>query len=348
MSQRYDGSFETVTSGLKEVNMKVLKDPPCSVGLLVDNGMGSASVSPPTNCSQHIYVLFFGGSDDREALMLARRMLQHGGIKLTVIQFVIQGLGCHHLGNIRNISSHVLMSRSQTHSHAKRAWTGLKWLVREVVDFFKAPWINTQKCVRPKQDSEESLPNGQMDASKTQSKGEVRIFVNNIASQSERHLDIQALAPILEAAKQVGTPGDNDVLKSRGMHKISSELQSDVACRNLTLRVIETQNLEESVLEVFHSAQPNGLIITGLHLHPNSPVMQSCAFPAVEDHGLGPVGDFLVSKKHFHMQASLLVVKQHNLTKHLSSRFASPHPNMHPLVEEIELGSSISSVPRHL
>lgn len=271
MRQRYDGSFETVNSGLKEVNANVLKDPPCSVGLLVDNGLGS----PPTvNCSQHIYVLFFGGSDDREALMLARRMLQHGGVKLTVIQFVVQR-------NIRNmIPSRVSMS-SHLQTQPVIIANGLKWLAREVVAFFKAPWMKTQKCVRPEQDGQVT---------------EVHIVMDDLSLESERLLDMQALAPILEAAKQ-----------AKKVLEVGSQA-GDESNRNLTVRVIETQNLEESVLDVVSSAQPSGLIITALH---NSSVTQSDAFAAVEDHGLGPLGDFLVSKKHFHMHASLLVVKQH-------------------------------------
>ena len=350
--QSCHGGLETINSGLKEMNLKVLRDPPCSVGLLVDNGLGSGTASPPVNCSQHVFVLFFGGPDDREALMLARRMLQHGGIKLTVIQFVIQGLDHHRLCSIRRISNSTLMSLSQTQPPAGRGWGALNWLVDEVVGFFKAPWIKTQQCVRYRhssgnQNNLSSKTAGQLDQAdgiKAQSKEEVRIFVENAVSQIERNMDKQALLPILEAATKAkkqedGNGGNDDVPwnTSEGIQTSNPELESDIACRNLTLRVVEAENLEESVLDIVNSAQPNALVITGQHLHPNSPVMQSCAFTSVEDHGLGPLGDFLVSKQHLQMHVSLLVVKQHSPSQDMVPS-PSPHDsnrNLHHVVEEV-------------
>jgi hypothetical protein len=335
MRQRHDGGLETITSGLKEVNLEVLRNPPCSVGLLVDNGLGCATASPPENCSQHIYVLFFGGPDDREALMLARRMLQHGGIKLTVIQFVIQGLGHHRLCSIRRISNSTLMSQLQTQSPAGRGWGALTWLAREIVDFFKAPWIKTKKRVKYMHNNgnHEAGQVDEADGNKAQSKEEIRVFVDNAVSKSERHLDMQALVPILEAATKAqkqedGNRGDKDVplSTSQGLQTTNSALQSGIASRNLVLRVVETENLEESVLDVVNSAQRNGLVIIGQHLHQNSPAMKPWAFTSVEDHGLGPLGNFLVTKKHLQMQVSLLVVKQHSPSQDMVSKSSSPAP----------------------
>ncbi|KAG0625963.1 hypothetical protein M758_2G092000 [Ceratodon purpureus] len=357
MRGRRHGVFETKVAGLKEVNLKVLRDPPCSVGILVDNGFGGGAASPPVNCYQHIYVLFFGGPDDREALMLAHRMLQHDGVEVTVIQFVIQGLRRHCSYSIRSMSSRTLMSHLRTKSALERGRSALKRLARQVVDFFAAPWVRP-KCVKPKPSSgkkknlssESTAERDVADGNKAGSSEEVHVSVDNIVLQTERNMDIQALARILAAAtkskKQVGNQKDKDIPplnSNQDIHKTNSELQADIACKNLTLRVVETQNLEKSVLDAVNSAKPNGLIITGLHLHKNSPIIELGAFPSVEDHGLGPVGDFLVSNKHLHMQGSLLVVKQHSLYQSTVLKSSKTQDSLHPVAEEAELSPSVSS-----
>lgn len=87
--QRVDGVLETLNLGFRNVNQKVLKHAPCSVGILVDRGqLGGQSQLAPSNVDHHIAVLFFGGPDDREALVFGRRMAEHPGIKLTVIRFL--------------------------------------------------------------------------------------------------------------------------------------------------------------------------------------------------------------------------------------------------------------------
>lgn len=95
-----------------------------------------------------------------------------------------------------------------------------------------------------------------------------------------------------------------------------------------------------------HYAPPNSLIIVGLPLHENSPIMQSDAFHLVEGHDLGPFGDFFTSKKHLHMQASLLVGKQHKPFQSILSRSSSPRDStnsLSPVAEKVELGPSFSS-----
>eukprot|EP01018_Ginkgo_biloba_P021217 Gb_33373 [translate_table: standard] len=86
--QRVDGVLESVNLGFRTVNHKVLRHAPCSVGILVDRGLGGQSQLAPSNVSHHVAVLFFGGPDDREALVFARRMAEHPGIKLTIIHFL--------------------------------------------------------------------------------------------------------------------------------------------------------------------------------------------------------------------------------------------------------------------
>lgn len=77
-----------VNHGFQEVTRKLLKTAPCSVAILVDRGLGGFTNMPPVGVERHIAVLFFGGPDDREALSLARRMQEHPGVSLTVIQIV--------------------------------------------------------------------------------------------------------------------------------------------------------------------------------------------------------------------------------------------------------------------
>jgi Kef-type K+ transport system membrane component KefB len=87
--QRVDGVLESEGQRFGTVNQRVLKHAPCSVGILVDRGrLGCQSQLAPSDVDHHIAVLFFGGPDDREALMFGRRMAEHPGIKLTVIRFL--------------------------------------------------------------------------------------------------------------------------------------------------------------------------------------------------------------------------------------------------------------------
>lgn len=86
--QRLDGTFETTRSEYRLINQRVLENAPCSVGILVDRGLGGSTHVSASNVDSLVTVLFFGGTDDREALAYGIRMAEHPGIKLTVIHFV--------------------------------------------------------------------------------------------------------------------------------------------------------------------------------------------------------------------------------------------------------------------
>ncbi|KAK7251392.1 hypothetical protein RIF29_34543 [Crotalaria pallida] len=88
--QRLDGSLETTRNDYKLVNRRVLEHAPCSVGILVDRGLGGSSHVSASNVSYCITVLFFGGGDDREALAYGARMAEHPGIRLVVLHFVVE------------------------------------------------------------------------------------------------------------------------------------------------------------------------------------------------------------------------------------------------------------------
>ena len=82
-----DGVWEGNNPGLRNVNLKVLSHAPCSVGILVDRGIGMASLSS-NHVDHNVAVLFFGGPDDREALAFGYRMVEHPGVKLKVFRFI--------------------------------------------------------------------------------------------------------------------------------------------------------------------------------------------------------------------------------------------------------------------
>ncbi|KAF6145006.1 hypothetical protein GIB67_013357 [Kingdonia uniflora] len=79
-----DGDMEATNPILRTLNINVLDNAPCSVGILVDRGIGS----PDQTSSHHIAMLFFGGPDDREALSYAWRMAEDRKIKLTVLRYL--------------------------------------------------------------------------------------------------------------------------------------------------------------------------------------------------------------------------------------------------------------------
>lgn len=88
--QRLDGSLETTRTDFQWVNRKVLENAPCSVGILVDRGLGGSAHVSASNVSYFITVLFVGGHDDSEALAYGIRMAEHPGINLMVIRFLVQ------------------------------------------------------------------------------------------------------------------------------------------------------------------------------------------------------------------------------------------------------------------
>ncbi|PIA61618.1 hypothetical protein AQUCO_00300855v1 [Aquilegia coerulea] len=86
--QTVDGGMEPTNPAYQTINQNVLANAPCSVGILVDRGLGGSTRVAASHISHHVVVLFFGGPDDQEALSYASRMAEHPGITLTVIRFV--------------------------------------------------------------------------------------------------------------------------------------------------------------------------------------------------------------------------------------------------------------------
>ncbi|KAG0476649.1 hypothetical protein HPP92_013022 [Vanilla planifolia] len=89
-TQRLDGSMESIGHQYQQANQRVLLHAPCSVAILIDRGLGGFAQVSSSEVSYSIVVLFFGGSDDREAVAYGLRMAEHPGIAVTVLRFVSQ------------------------------------------------------------------------------------------------------------------------------------------------------------------------------------------------------------------------------------------------------------------
>ncbi|XP_054801531.1 cation/H(+) antiporter 15-like [Prosopis cineraria] len=81
-----EGGLETTKAVYKDINMNVLRNPPCSVATFLDRGIGSSS-----RVNMSILTLFVGGPDDREALAVTWRMAGQPGMQLSVVRIVLYG-----------------------------------------------------------------------------------------------------------------------------------------------------------------------------------------------------------------------------------------------------------------
>ncbi|CAJ2650072.1 unnamed protein product [Trifolium pratense] len=86
--QRMDGTMESLGHSFHLINELVLSHAPCSVGILVDRGLGGTSQVQASDVSFNVVVVYFGGRDDNEALAYGMRISEHPGIVLTVVKFV--------------------------------------------------------------------------------------------------------------------------------------------------------------------------------------------------------------------------------------------------------------------
>lgn len=86
--QTVDGDMLETNPALRMVNHNLLQSAPCSVGILVDRGLNGSNPLISNQASHQVAVLFFGGSDDREALSYGWRMSRHPNVNLTVMHFI--------------------------------------------------------------------------------------------------------------------------------------------------------------------------------------------------------------------------------------------------------------------
>ncbi|KAL6577084.1 hypothetical protein OROMI_011360 [Orobanche minor] len=81
-------------NAIRAVNQNIIKESPCSVGILIDRGAMICSASSLLHADLYrLGVLFLGGPDDREALSYAHRMAKHPNIHLTLVRFVNDNMG---------------------------------------------------------------------------------------------------------------------------------------------------------------------------------------------------------------------------------------------------------------
>ncbi|XP_041019035.1 cation/H(+) antiporter 3-like [Juglans microcarpa x Juglans regia] len=85
-----DGSIELEDNTLRTLNCSVLDRAPCSVAILVNRGHIRRS-TPSVLASYSIAMIFLGGNDDREALILAGRMVNDSNVSLTVVRLIAEG-----------------------------------------------------------------------------------------------------------------------------------------------------------------------------------------------------------------------------------------------------------------
>ncbi|KAI4312201.1 hypothetical protein MLD38_037040 [Melastoma candidum] len=78
-----DANADNISSSARMVNQKVMAYAPCSVGLLVNRGLGMSNQG--VTC---LIMFFIGGPDDREALSYAWRMSALPEVHLTVVRFI--------------------------------------------------------------------------------------------------------------------------------------------------------------------------------------------------------------------------------------------------------------------
>ena len=80
--------MEELPRPIRSVNQQVLRNAPCSVGILVDRGTLAGTSSMSSKSLYNIGMIFVEGPDDREALAYVMRMGELPNISITVVRLV--------------------------------------------------------------------------------------------------------------------------------------------------------------------------------------------------------------------------------------------------------------------
>ncbi|OMO82946.1 Cation/H+ exchanger [Corchorus capsularis] len=80
--------MEELPTSIRQVNKNILREIPCSVGILVDRGTLSGTSSLSSKTLYNIGMIFVEGPDDREALSYVMRMGEHPNVSVTLIRLV--------------------------------------------------------------------------------------------------------------------------------------------------------------------------------------------------------------------------------------------------------------------
>ncbi|XP_049354671.1 cation/H(+) antiporter 15-like [Solanum verrucosum] len=87
-----DGSIGTSSRAIQNINSKVIKKAPCSLGILVDRGILKGSMAILNNQKgYHVAVIYIGGPDDAESLAYGARLARHPNVSVTLIRFLMFG-----------------------------------------------------------------------------------------------------------------------------------------------------------------------------------------------------------------------------------------------------------------
>lgn len=88
------------------MNLKMMENAPCSIGILIDRRVLTGSASILNNQSiYHVCVIYIGGADDIESLCYGARMAKHYNVTLTVIRYLLFG---HNSARERKLDSQLV------------------------------------------------------------------------------------------------------------------------------------------------------------------------------------------------------------------------------------------------
>ncbi|XP_008234078.1 PREDICTED: cation/H(+) antiporter 15-like [Prunus mume] len=80
--------YHNLIAPIRQFNINVQTNSPCTVGILVDRGLACQLSS--TYYSFNVVVIFIGGADDREALAYAGRMSGNPDVGMTVLRIILR------------------------------------------------------------------------------------------------------------------------------------------------------------------------------------------------------------------------------------------------------------------
>ncbi|KAJ6701370.1 hypothetical protein OIU74_012682 [Salix koriyanagi] len=234
-----DESMENMGHGWRGVNRRVLKEAPCSVAVLVDRGFGNGSQTPGpntnTDVTQKVCIVFFGGPDDREALVLGGRMAEHPAVKVTILRFVEKEEERNHV--VLQLSPSKCSEQSYSFSTAAMNREEEKDLDETAMAEFRDNWAGTVEYSEKEASNivEGVLATGRSGDYELVVVGKGRFPSTMVAELADRQAEHAELGPV------------GDILASSGHGVVSSVLviqQHDLAHKEeaQVSRVVHTEN----------------------------------------------------------------------------------------------------------
>ncbi|KAL2645092.1 hypothetical protein R1flu_012679 [Riccia fluitans] len=303
-----DGNFDESRGnpGFRQVNFKVMENSPCSVAILADRGLGA----PNSDQMHHnVMILFFGGPDDREALLFAQRMHSHGGpeVKLTVVHCILPSRTTSSLGRLG--SAHLrqfLPGSSSPKFSVERYKKDLFRGKNKVYDWFRAPWRDDVPS--SKTDSTDKK-NGKELENVEKLRPSVELRMDEMEIENEKQKDVKILGPVLGAAAARLASLNEDAIAP-------DSPPSGITPKVPMVKIVEMNDPKKALQELFaeETGDPVDLVIAGLHLGRESAIQRTGDMDLFDldssDQGLGPVGNILISDE-LKLRCSVLVIQQH-------------------------------------